>query len=114
MAKYVGKYLAGDRSSQPGRIWALPMLAATAIIPELILHLATAQGGATLFNSGLFLPALFALVPVLVAFALVWIIPKKAVNVAILILHSLFWLLLCGSQLVYYRIFNCFYSANGH
>ena len=111
MAKYVAKYLSADQSSQPSRIWALPMLAATAIIPELILHLATAQGSATLFNAGLFLPALFAMVPVLIAFAIVWIIPKKAVNVAILIVHSLFWLLLCGSQLVYYKIFNCFYSA---
>ena len=111
MPKYVGKYLTQHHTSQPGRIWALPMLAATVIIPELILHLATAQGSATLLNSGLFLPALFAMVPVLIAFALVWIIPRKAINVTIVILHSLFWLLLCGSQLVYYKIFNCFYSA---
>lgn len=111
MAKYVGKYLSSGQPAQPNRVWSLLMLAFSIILPELILHIATAQGSASLVNPGLYLPALFAMVPALAVFALTWFIPKKGVNLTILIIHSLFWLLLCGSQLVYYKIFGCFYSA---
>lgn len=111
MAKYTAKYLSPDQVAQPSRGWGLLMLAVSAIIPELVLHLSTAQGSAALFNTGLFLPALFAMVPVLAVFAVMWFIPSKGVNLGILIAHAAFWLLLCGSQLVYYKIFGCFYSA---
>ena len=111
MAKYTAKYLSREQSAQPSHLWALLMLALSAVVPELILHISTAQGSAALFNQGLFLPALFAMVPVLAVFTVMLLIPKKGINTAIVIIHALLWLLLCGSELVYYKIFNCFYSA---
>ena len=80
-------------------------------LPELVLHLATATTAATTFNSGLILPLLFALVPALILFALYLLIPKWQINHTITIVYSVVWLLLCGSQLVYYKVFGTFYSA---
>ncbi len=112
MAKYTGKYMTPDATKkQVLPIWSFLLLFLAAAIPEFVLHLSTAQGSAVLFNSGLYLPALFALVPALVIFSLIWLIPKKGINFTILVLYSLICLLFCGSQLIYYKIFGCFYSA---
>lgn len=79
--------------------------------PELVLHLACATTAVTVFNSGLILPLLFAMVPAVALFALILVIPKKKISHTIAVLHGLLWLLLCGSQLIYYKIFGTFYSA---
>ena len=80
-------------------------------LPEIVLHLATAQGPTTRFNSGLLLCFLFAVVPALLAFALITLIPCDKWRKAIAITFSAVVFVLCASQLVYYRIFGTFYSA---
>lgn len=80
-------------------------------IPELVLHIATATTTETTFNSGLILPLLFAIVPALVIFACYLLLPLKKVGHAITIVYSVIALLMCGSQLVYYKVFGTFYSA---
>jgi hypothetical protein len=80
-------------------------------LPEIVLHLATAQGPTTRFNSGLLLCFLFAVVPALLLFALITVIPSSKWRKAIAITFSAVVYVLCASQLVYYRIFGTFYSA---
>lgn len=97
------------RYLRPG--WLLVYLWLAAAIPEVLLHFATAQGGGTLFNSGLPLSVLFALVTALFIFFLMAVLPKRGLNLTVAVVYSLVTFLLCASQLVYYKIFNCFYSA---
>lgn len=113
MASYRGKFSAvvSHWSPRSRWVWLLFVLWLTALIPELALHLATAKDPASLWNYGMYLPGLFALVPALILFAVLCLIPSGGWKRALLILFSLIVFVLCTSQLVYYRIFGCFYSA---
>ena len=77
--------------------------------PELVLHLSTAKSSDLLFNSGLLLGPLFALLPAFVVFALCTSLSKGS-NHALTILYSGLSFLFYASQLVYYRIFGTFYT----
>ena len=77
--------------------------------PELILHLSTAKSSDLLFNSGLLLGPLLALLPAAVVFFLCTSLGKKG-NHALAVLFGFFSFLLYASQLVYYRIFGTFYT----
>ena len=79
-------------------------------LPELVLHLSTAKSADLLFNSGLLLGPAFAAVPALLMFVLCTSLPRRIHNFCAALLYSLLCLLLCGSQLVYYRIFGTFYT----
>lgn len=113
MAFYHGKFLTGiqNKNIHSHGFWMLPVLWLVSLIPELVLHIATAKDPASLWNCGLYLPGLFALVPALILFAVLCLIPSRGWKHALLILYSLTASILCASQLVYYRIFGCFYSA---
>lgn len=90
--------------------WLLLALWLASAIPELVLHISTARDHA-LFNAGLVLSVLFAMVPAMLIFAIVSLIPKKGVALGICIGYSLLYALLAGSQLVYYKIFDTYYTA---
>ena len=79
-------------------------------LPEFLLHVSTAKDG-SLFNSGLILPLLFAAVPALIVYGITLLIPNRKVNFGICVGYSALFLLLCGSQKVYYAIFGTYYSA---
>lgn len=100
-----------EADQRPASCWLFLILWAAAAVPELVLHIATAGGNASVFNIGLLLPTLFALVPALIGFALLQLIPSKALRLALAIFYCIVMFLLCGSQQVYYSIFGCFYSA---
>lgn len=113
MSKYTGRYSA-DRA--PRRVdlpqaWLLPLLWLAGALPELVVHIDTATNRQTLLNSGLPLSMLFALVPALVVFALTCLIPRRRVNLALVIAYSAMYYLLCASQLIYFNNFGTFYSA---
>ena len=78
-------------------------------LPELVLHFSTAGPG-LLFNSGLLLGPVFALVPALLMAALCNSLPRRRHNYTAALVYSLLCLLLCGSQLVYHHIFGTFYT----
>ncbi len=78
--------------------------------PELVLHLSTAKNLSMLLNPGLLLGPLFALLPAVVCFVICTSLGSRGLNYTVALLFSLLWLLLCGSQLVYYRIFGTFYT----
>ena len=77
--------------------------------PELVLHLSTAKSGGMLFNSGLLLGAVFAVLPAAVMFVLCTSLGKR-VNRGLTVLYGAVCFLFCASQLVYYRIFGTFYT----
>ena len=77
--------------------------------PELILHLSTAKSSDLLFNSGLLLGPLLALLPAAVIFFLCTSLGKKG-NHALAVIFGFFSFLLYASQLVYYRIFGTFFT----
>ena len=79
-------------------------------LPELVLHLATAKSSDLLLNSGLWLGPLFALLPGAVVFAVCTSLPRKQHGYFAAVVYTLLCLLLCGSQLVYYRVFGTFYT----
>lgn len=91
--------------------WLLLALWLAGAVPEVVLHIASAKNSATMLNSGMLLGLLFAIVPGLVVFTLISIIPKKGINLAFCITYSAIYALLAASQLVYYKIFGVFYSA---
>lgn len=80
-------------------------------IPELLLHMSTAQGISTFFNAGLLLGPLFAAVPAMLILGVTLLIPNRRVNRRIVIIYSFIAFFLCASQLIYYRVFGTFYSA---
>lgn len=111
---YRGKY---SREPQPrsrqnlNHWWLLLFLWLSSVIPELVLHIATATNKITLVNSGLILGALFAILPSFLAFAIISLIPWRKVNVTLCIIYSALYALLAGAQLVYYSIFGMYFSA---
>ena len=77
--------------------------------PELVLHLSTAKSGDLLFNSGLLLAPIFAILPAFVLYVVCTSLSRSA-NYIVTVLYSLIMFLFCASQLVYYRIFGTFYT----
>ena len=89
----------------------LPLLLWLALaFPEFILHLATAKSSDLMLNSGLFLGPLFALLPAAIVYAICTSLPRRWLNYGTALVYGLLSLLLCASQLVYYRIFGTFYT----
>ena len=113
MISILGKHIAKSASPAPRSrwFWLCLVLWLTVLVPELALHLACGKDPESLWNCGLYLPGLFALVPVLILFAILMLIPSRGWKRALLVLFSLIVYILCASQLIYYRIFGCFYSA---
>ena len=70
----------------------------------------TSTGSGTLYNSGLILGPLFALLPGLIVFLLCTALPKPGWNFLISMIYSALSLALCGLQLVSYRYFGFFHS----
>lgn len=91
--------------------WLLLFIWAASAIPELVLHLSTANDKASLVNAGLYISLLFAIVPALVLFTIVSLIPKRKINIAICILYSVLCALFAGAQMIYYSIFGIYFSA---
>ena len=91
--------------------WLLALLWAAGAIPELVLHISTADSATTLLNAGMYVSVLFAIVPALVVFAVISLIPNRKVNIGICIAYSVLYALLAGAQLVYYSIFGVYFSA---
>ena len=100
-----------ESSELPLEHWLLlPLLLWSALaLPELVLHISTAGSG-LLFNSGLLLAPLFALVPALVMTLLCSTLPRPWLNYTAALVYSLLCWLFCGSQLVYHHIFGTFYT----
>ena len=111
---YRGKY---SDKNQPGcerqwnHWWLLLFLWLSSVIPELVLHIATATNKVNLLNSGLILGALFAILPAFLVFTVISLIPWRKVNVTISIVYSALYALMAGAQLVYYSIFGFYFSA---
>lgn len=93
------------------RVIAFLLLWLVLALPEAVLHLATAQGASTRWNSGLVLSILFALVPALMVYGVMMLIPSRKGNFAIAAIYGFVCYILCASQLIYYRVFGTFYSA---
>ena len=75
MTVYRGKIQSAPPT--PGRrrrLWMFLLLWFTGLLPELILHIAAAKDAASLWNAGMVLPGLFALVPALILFAVATIL----------------------------------------
>ena len=114
MAHYSGHYSSGQRSPRDrflNNSWLLLFFWLAGALPELIVHIDTAKNWDTFWNSGLFFSVFFAAVPALIMFALVCILPWRRLNIGLTIAYSAVYYLLTVSQLVYYNIFGCFYSA---
>lgn len=111
MGRHQGKYARPRKAPPPSDLKLLTLLWAAGAVPELILHISTAQSWQDLFSSGLLLGILFAAVPALLNHVLVILIPAKWFRKVLFHLYAVAMLLLCGSQLIYYKVFGCFYSA---
>ena len=112
--KYSGRYYSQDQTErkilwQPG--WLLLFLWLAGALPEFIVHIDTALNTETLWNEGLLLGVLFAIVPALGVYALTCFIPWRKVNVALTIFYSALYYLVCAAQLVYFNNFGTFFSA---
>ena len=92
-----------------GQVFLLLYLWLALALPELVLHISTAGSG-LMFNSGLLLGPLFALVPALLMTALCSALPRRWQNYTAALVYSLLCWLFCGSQLVYHHIFGTFYT----
>ena len=90
----------------------LPILWIVGAVPEIILHFYSSKGGTTLWNCGVYFPMLVALVPALLLYGVAWIWGKKGVSYGLFVGYSFLSAVLCGAQVVYYRIFGSFYSIN--
>ncbi len=114
MAGYIGRYSSAQTPPYraPWRqIWLLPLLWLAGALPELIVHIDTAVSRSSLWNSGLVLGVLFALVPALFVFALTCLFSRRWLNLALIIGYSAIYYLLCVSQLIYFSNFGTFYSV---
>jgi len=98
-------------SKQRPMWWLLPMLWASGAIPELVLHFYSSKGGATLWNCGVYFPALIALVPALLLFGFAWLVGKRGIGYGFFVAYSFLFAAFCGAQVVYFRIFDTFFSV---
>ncbi|MBR2047481.1 MAG: sulfatase-like hydrolase/transferase [Oscillospiraceae bacterium] len=102
-----------DRLFRPirrNRLFLLVYLWLALAVPELVLHCQTSLNWGTLMSPGLLLGPLFALVPALAVFFLCTVLPDPKANGAVSLVYSVICLVLCGAQLVYYRVFGTFFS----
>lgn len=114
LAKYSGRYFSGSKQARTlnwNHGWLLLFLWLAGALPELILHFDTALNAETMWNEGLLLGILFAMIPALILFALTCFIPWRGLNIALTILYSAVFYLLCAAQLVYFNNFGTFFSA---
>ena len=88
-------------------IWLLPFFYLSFCVNETILRAVTASG---FWRSGLAVACIFALVPALALYFLCRVFPRK-LNRVLELIFSWFFFLFYASQLIYFRIFGCFYSA---
>ena len=95
------------KCAKSSHIWLLPFFYLSLCLNEAVLRAVTAQG---FWRAGLGIACLFALVPALAAYVLCRLFPPKMNRVLELVL-SWFFFLFYASQLVYFQIFGCFYSA---
>ena len=79
----------------------LLMLWLVGAIPELVLHFYTSKGGTTLWNSGVYFPALMAMVPALLLYGIAWLWGRKGVSYGIFVGYSFLSVILGMSQIVY-------------
>lgn len=105
------KHSARKRPTKKYHFALLLYLFASLAVPELVLHCATAGSAENTFNSGLFLAPAFCAVTALLLMALIQLISVKWFGKAVTLISALLAVVLCASQLVYFRIFGCFYSA---
>lgn len=87
------------------------MLWSSMALPELVLHIATAGTPLAAFNSGLILGTGFSLAVALLLWGVICFIAVERFGKAVIYITGILGFFLCASQLVYYRIFGCFYSA---
>jgi hypothetical protein len=100
-----------ERNIRMNHWWLLPLLWLSSLIPEWVLHICTAVDTASRFNAGMVTSALFSLVPALVVFCLISLIPNRKINIALSIAYNGLYALLAGAQVVYYSIFGTYFSA---
>ncbi len=94
---------------RPG--WRLPLFLWLCLaVPEVLLHIATAKTGALMFNSGLLLGPVFALLPAMLSYFLCTVFAKRWQNFTVAVLYAALAFLLCASQLVYFKVFGTFYT----
>lgn len=111
---YHGKYTDESKprsGPQLNHWWLLLFLWLSSVIPELVLHIATATNKITMLNSGLILGALFAILPSFIAFTVISLMPWRKANLSVCIAYSSLYALVAGAQLVYYSIFGVYFSA---
>ena len=97
--------------SGPHPVFLLLLLWLGVLFPELLLHFCTQADNVFSLHMHLIYPILFSLVPVLILWTLILCIRFRFLRILISILETLVPVLLCASQLVYYKIFGCFYSV---
>ena len=99
------------KGQQNTSCWPLALFLWGALaFPELVLHLTTAKSTDLMLNSGLLLGPAFAVLPAALMFVLCTSLPRRWQNYGCALIYSLLSLVLCASQLVYYRIFGTFYT----
>lgn len=109
-SRHLGRFEA-PKAQRQAPLWMLALFLWGALaFPELILHLTTAKSTDLLLNSGLLLAPAFAVLPAMLMAVLCTSLPRRWLNYGCALLYSLLSLLLCASQLVYYRIFGTFYT----
>lgn len=111
MTRYFGHFENRTVIKKVSAFWLALLLWAAGAVPEVLLHIASAEKPEDLWNVGLILSVLFALIPALAVCALAITLPWKKACFGICIGYSAVYFVLCASQLVYYRVFGCFYSA---
>ena len=87
-----------QKPQQPHYSSLLFFLWAALAFPELVLHLSTAKSGEMLFNSGLLLGPVFAVLPAFLVFALCTSLPRRRTNRLIAILYTGLCFLLCAAS----------------
>lgn len=105
------KFTGAKRFPTLNHWWLLLILWLSSVIPEYVLHFATATAKADVFNSGVILGALFAILPAFIVFTLISFMPWRKVNLTVCIVYCSLYALIAGAQLVYYSIFGVYFSA---
>lgn len=95
------------KRAKQSHFWLLPFFFLSFCVNEAILRAVTASG---FWRSGLAVACIFALVPALALYFLCRIFPRK-LNRVLELVFSWFFFLFYASQLIYFQIFGCFYSA---
>ncbi len=98
------------RSGQRPGLPLLFLLLTAGAIPELVLHFYSSKGGTTLWNCGVYFPILIALVPALLLYGLAWLIGKRGISYGLFVGYSFLYAAFCCAQVVYFRIFDTFFS----